>query len=108
MKFTIALAQIDPVLGDCAANVAKHVDFIGRARAGGADLVVFPELSLTGYSVKDANWDLAIRTGDASRVRPIVEASSDIAVLFGGIEEAPGYGMYNAAFLAEKGTRHCT
>jgi len=103
MKFTLAIAQIDPVLGDCAANIAKHVDFIGRARSGGADLVVFPELSLTGYSVKDANWDLAIRTGDSSRVRAIVEASGDIAVLFGGIEESLGYGIHNAAFFAEKG-----
>lgn len=64
MKFTLALAQVDNVLGDIKKNVQKHLEFVRRARDGGADLVVFPELSLTGYSVKDSNWDVAIRLSD--------------------------------------------
>lgn len=49
----IALAQINPTVGDIAANSAKHIDFIHRAKAGGADVVVFPEMSVIGYPPKD-------------------------------------------------------
>ena len=51
--FTLALAQIDVRLGDPAANLDVHLETMARARRQGADLVVFPELSLTGYMVKD-------------------------------------------------------
>jgi NAD+ synthase (glutamine-hydrolysing) len=49
----IALAQINPTVGDIVANVKKIVSFIGRAHAAGASLVVFPELSIIGYPPKD-------------------------------------------------------
>jgi len=104
MKCTIAVAQIDCVLSDLAANVRKHVEVIRKARDGGADLVVFPELSLSGYSIRDSNWDLAIRVDSAARIKAIVDESAEISVLFGGIEESDEYGIYNAAFLAEKGS----
>src|SRR6266498_4147846 len=49
----IALAQINPTVGDIVANTAKHLDFIARAKQRGATLVVFSELSLLGYPPKD-------------------------------------------------------
>ena len=49
----IALAQINPTVGDIAGNVAKHLAFIDRAAEAGAGLVVFPELSIIGYPPKD-------------------------------------------------------
>jgi len=49
----IALAQINPTVGDLAGNVRKHIEFIGRAKEGGAQLVVFPEMSVPGYPAKD-------------------------------------------------------
>ena len=49
----IALAQINPTVGDLRLNVRKHLDFIARAKDAGARLVVFPELSITGYPPKD-------------------------------------------------------
>ncbi|MGA2584747.1 MAG: NAD+ synthase [Tepidisphaeraceae bacterium] len=49
----IALAQINPVIGDLAANSRKHLDFISKARDAGANLVIFPELSVIGYPPKD-------------------------------------------------------
>lgn len=48
---TVAIAQMKAVPGDVAANVAVTVELIGHARAKGAALVVFPELSLTGYEL---------------------------------------------------------
>ncbi|MBP6786498.1 MAG: hypothetical protein KA170_02835, partial [Candidatus Promineofilum sp.] len=61
MKFNAGLAQITPVLGDVAANLALHQQAIDDARAQGVDLLIFPELALTGYNLGDRAYDVAIR-----------------------------------------------
>jgi predicted amidohydrolase len=105
MKQSIALAQIDPVLGDLSKNVALHVDAVSRARNAGASMVVFPELSLTGYGVRDMHWDLAVRTtAPPPELTPLLEASHGIAILAGGIEEGEQFQLLNSAFLFENGT----
>jgi predicted amidohydrolase len=104
MQFQVALAQIDPVLGDMEKNIEKHLAALERARAAGANLVVFPELSLTGYSIKDMNWDLAVNLAeDTSRLQRLTEQSASISFIAGGVEEGPDFGLYNAAFLFEGG-----
>ena len=104
MNFTIALAQIDPVLGNLDANLEKHIAAVSRAREIDADLVVFPELSLTGYSIKDMNWDLAINVErDVSRLQPLLDASKDISILAGGVEEDGSFCIFNSSFLFEDG-----
>ncbi|HZY10260.1 MAG TPA: nitrilase-related carbon-nitrogen hydrolase, partial [Bacteroidota bacterium] len=102
MKFTIALAQIDSILGDQTRNIKKHVEFIKRAKQGGADLVVFPELSLSGYSIKDMNWDVALRIKDTKLLSPILKESNDISVILGCVEESDVFGIHNSAVLIEK------
>jgi predicted amidohydrolase len=104
MKFTLALAQIDPVLGDLSANIRKHTTVAKEAIAKGADFVVFPELSLTGYSVKDMNWDLAVNpTRDSSLFDPLLKLSESISILAGGVEEDESFHIFNSAFLFEGG-----
>ena len=49
----VALAQIDPTVGDIDGNAAKIAEWIGRARAEGAELTIFPELCLPGYPAED-------------------------------------------------------
>ena len=49
----IALAQINPVVGDLSGNRRKIVEYIARARAKAADIVVFPELAVCGYPPED-------------------------------------------------------
>lgn len=88
MSVRIALAQCTPGLGAVERNIGMHLEWIGRARAGGARLVVFPELSLTGYYLKDLANDLAMPPDDA-RLRPIAEASRDIDVTAGFVERTP-------------------
>ena len=56
----VALAQCYPKLGDVAANVGMHLGVINDAAARGAGLVVFPELSITGYFLKDQVPDVAL------------------------------------------------
>lgn len=105
MKYTIALAQIDPVLGDLKANIDKHVEIAAKARDKGAQLVIFPELSLTGYSVKDLNWELAINpSSPPGAFAPLLKVSSSISILAGGIEEDASFSMFNAAFYLEEGS----
>jgi predicted amidohydrolase len=62
-----------------------HEDWIGRARAAGARLVLFPELSLTGYYLKDLAADVAT-VATADRLAPIADASRDIDVCAGFVE----------------------
>ena len=104
MKFRLALAQIDPVLGNFQANVAKHVALADRAAAAGAQVVVFPELALTGYSIKDMNWELAVTLRrDMRPIAPLIEKGKTISILTGGVEEGSSFGLYNAAFFFEGG-----
>jgi predicted amidohydrolase len=103
MNFTIALAQIDSVIGDLEKNVSKHVEFVRRSSDGGADLVVFPELSLSGYTIRDSNWDVAIRLPDDKKFGELLNLSSKISIIVGGVEESQEFGIFNSAFLIEKG-----
>src|SRR5512134_714401 len=52
-SFTVGIAQIDPRLGDVDANLAIYEQSLREAKGRGVDLLVFPELSLTGYFLKD-------------------------------------------------------
>ena len=105
MNFTLALAQVDPILGDLRKNIEKHLAAAELARSKGADLVVFPELSLTGYSIKDMNWDLAINVrNDISLLMPLAELSRSIGIIAGAVEEGDTFGMYNAALCFEGGS----
>ncbi|HTY60053.1 MAG TPA: nitrilase-related carbon-nitrogen hydrolase, partial [Bacteroidota bacterium] len=75
-----------------------------KAAAAGAQLVVFPELSLTGYAIKDMNWDLALNLrGDLRAIAPLIEKGRSISILAGGIEESDAFALHNAAFFFEGG-----
>ncbi|MBI5350912.1 MAG: acyltransferase, partial [Chloroflexi bacterium] len=58
-NLTIALAQIKTKLGDVQANLEKHLAYINQATSQGAQLVCFPELSLTGYVLQDLTSTVA-------------------------------------------------
>jgi len=104
MNFKIALAQIDSRLGDLQGNVQKHLVAAESARKLGVELVVFPELSLTGYSIRDMNWDLAVNLGrDTTAVKDLMEMGRHISIIAGGVEEGSSFHLYNTAFLFENG-----
>lgn len=97
-RFTIALAQITTRLGDVQANLEKHLDYIERARNQGADLVVFPELSLTGYILQDLTYSVAHRPTPRDPVfRALLEASRETDVVVGFVEDSRRHRFYNAA-----------
>jgi len=98
----IALAQTTSVLGDLTKNVQHHVELAECAIQQKADAIVFPELSLTGYTVRDLNLESSIRTGDPS-LDALKRLSKKITMICGGIEEDNRGAVYNAAFLLEDG-----
>lgn len=98
----VALAQIAPKLGDPKANLSSHLEVARQARKGGAGLVVFPELSLTGYLLHDQVPEVALRLDDR-KLKPLLDASKDLDLLFGCVEEADGHRYHNAAVYLSKG-----
>ncbi|MDP8977799.1 MAG: amidohydrolase [Actinomycetota bacterium] len=98
----VALAQTAPVLGDLDANFARAKDAIAQARGEGADVVVFPELSLTGYGVGQVDRDLDLDVDDP-RLLALAEQAGDGGVLVGFQEGGHVLHSYNAAAYFEGG-----
>lgn len=90
MQLTLALAQINTRLGDVPANLEKHLQLAAEARTSGANLLVFPELSLTGYVLQDLATAVAHHpTPDDPIFRPLLEASREIDLVVGFVDEDP-------------------
>lgn len=88
MKLTIALAQINTRLGDVDANLEKHIQLAEEARSSGADLLVFPELSLTGYVLQDLASTVAHRPSQEDRVfKELRKLSKSLDLVVGFVNE---------------------
>jgi predicted amidohydrolase len=98
----IALAQIAPRLGALDENLARHHDLIEDARAGGAGLVVFPELGLTGYQLQDLAAEVAMRLDDP-RLAALAAATRGISAAVSFVEESGDHRLFIAAALMEDG-----
>ncbi|MGQ0552495.1 MAG: nitrilase-related carbon-nitrogen hydrolase [Planctomycetota bacterium] len=98
----VSLAQCDSLLGSVAANLEASLCVISEATQARSQLVVFPELSLTGYSLRDLTPDVALREKD-DRLDPILRASDSIDIVLGWIEESAEHAFYNVAGYFSKG-----
>ncbi len=103
MKHKIAIAQIDCVLGDLKRNIEKHISYIERAIKEKAELILFPELSLTGYTLRDLNIEVAVNPFKSNVFDEFKKLSKEIIIIVGGVEEGENYGIYNSAFVFEDG-----
>jgi predicted amidohydrolase len=100
----IALAQVDSTLGDLDANAARARAAIDRARAERADLVVFPELQLSGYALAGCDAPTAVRARDLAG---LLQANGDGPSLLLGFDERDGAHRYDsAAYLVSGRVRH--
>ncbi len=100
----IALAQVDAVLGDIDANTERAARAIDEANADGAELVVFPELSLSGFSVGDLDDDVSIELDD-QRLADLAGRARGAVLL--GFPEAQAHGrhIYNSAAYYDSGAQ---
>jgi len=88
MKLNLALAQINTVLGDVNKNLEKHLALIDEAHDKGSDLILFPELSLTGYVLQDLVSTVALHPDGSDPVfNQLLKASQAIDVMVGFVEE---------------------
>jgi predicted amidohydrolase len=98
----VALAQVAPGLGRLDANLARHHELLDEARAGKADLVVFPELGLTGYQLQDLAAEVALRLDDP-RLADLAAATTDVSAVVSFVEESADHRLFIAAALLEDG-----
>jgi len=100
----VALAQCYPKLGDVPSNLASHLATIGQAATRGASLVVFPELSVTGYFLKDQVPDVALRL-DSAEIDSLRDASRDLSIdiVVGLILESDRHQFHNASIYISAG-----
>lgn len=102
MNFTAVLAQIKPKLGCIKDNLVLIEERIEKAREVGADLVLFPELAITGYFLKDLAPEVALRL-DSPEITRLKELSRDISIAIGFVEVTDDYRFFNSAIYLENG-----
>jgi len=107
-KLSLALAQINTVLGNVDANLEKHLALAHEAWKQGAELVIFPELSLTGYVLQDIAATVAHRPHPEDPVfKKLLKASNEIDMVIGFVEEDERYRYYiSAAYLSDGKISH--
>jgi NAD+ synthase (glutamine-hydrolysing) len=97
----VALAQINPTVGDIRGNARKIADDAARARDQGASLVVFPELSLTGYPPEDLLLKTGFLAAAAGALDELAAQTRDVVAVVGFPERADD--VYNAAAVLADG-----
>jgi predicted amidohydrolase len=101
-RLGVTIAQTNPRLGDLHANLEGHLERIDAAAKSGSDLIVFPELSLTGYFLKDQVYELA-QPRDSEILGQLADASNGISIVAGFVERAPEGRLYNSLGFFEGG-----
>lgn len=102
----IALGQVNPTVGDFSGNAAKIIEFSRRARAGGAELILFPELSVCGYPPRDLVERSSFVARNRETAEQIAAATRGIAVICGLVtpaESETGKSVMNSAALLQDG-----
>lgn len=96
------MAQINPTVGALAENAEKILEFVDKARAAEADLVVFPELALTGYPPEDLLLKSRFIDGNIEWLGKISRKIRGITAIVGFVDSEED--IYNAAAVIHKGT----
>ncbi len=97
----VALAQMNPVVGDLEGNVRRMVEYIHRARQAQAHVVLFPELAVTGYPPEDLLLKPDFVEGNLAAVQEVAQHATDLVAVVGFADRA-NY-LYNAAAVCAGG-----
>jgi len=99
----VGLAQTDVRLGSFEANIQLHLEWIERAHQQGVDLLIFPELSLTGYRLLHLTGRMALQPESSPILEPLLEASRKISLVIGLVEEDGRGVLYNSSLMLSEG-----
>ena len=102
MTTKVGIAQINPNLGDVRSNLGLYEENIRRGVKNGLDLVLFPELSLTGYFLRDMVPSVALKLS-SPEVASLKKLSRELPFVAGLVEESADYRFYNAAVYFDAG-----
>jgi len=97
----LALGQIDPTVGDLSGNVALMRRFIARAERAGADIAIFPELSITGYPPEDLVLKPAFVSENMRQLKALAATVGETAVVAGFVDRSD-HGIHNAAAMLHR------
>lgn len=95
----VLVAQMSPYLGDVEKNLEKMIEIIEKAIEECRELVIFPELSLTGYLLEELVYDIGI----TEVPKKLLELSEKISIIFGAVEVGEDFYTYNTAYYLEDG-----
>lgn len=98
----VAIYQTDPLLLDVEANLENIISKIHAGKEKGAELIVFPELAMTGYFVGQKYHEAALKL-DSPEIGRLKKATEGTAAVVGFIEESKSMNFYNAALIAVDG-----
>ncbi len=111
----IALCQMDPIIGDLEGNKQKIIDGYNKAIQEKVDLIIFPELTITGYSPQDLIERKKFRDAVTKATKEVAKITKSVGLIFGTITEefdTVGTGLYNSAVFCYDGkiqfTQHKT
>ena len=103
----VGLAQLNPVIGDIAGNSRRILEMYATADKANCDIVVFPELSITGYPPEDLVLKSGFVAENQQAMRDIVAATKGCVAVFGFVDGASG-ALANSAAIASNGKLHGT
>ena len=98
----ISMAQINPIVGDLKGNRDKIIDYIGRAKKLGADIVAFPELAVTGYPPEDLVLKPQFVKDNLRTLKEVAQTTKGITAIVGFVD-GKDKDLYNAAAVLDNG-----
>ncbi len=102
-RIRVAACQINTVVGDLDGNAARVLDVLAEAERAGADVAVFPELTVTGYPPEDLLGRPAFVVDNLAAFAAVAAATGDCAAVVGYVDVAPSGRLLNAAALCRRG-----
>ena len=86
-RVRVGLAQVNPTVGAIEANARLVIEWMGRARAAGCDLVAFPELTLTGYPPEDLLFKPAFIEANLRALADVTKESRGLTAVLGYVDK---------------------
>ncbi|MFA4842416.1 MAG: nitrilase-related carbon-nitrogen hydrolase, partial [Candidatus Omnitrophota bacterium] len=102
IKVRVAIAQINPTVGDLEGNSQKIIEYVKQAEKSGADIVCFPELALTGYPPEDLLLKPKFIQDNLKKIKELVSSVGNIIAVVGFVDEKKGNIFNSAAVIYQR------